>query len=331
MKKIGIIGTGIFGTALALTAARAGCDVLCWDRNSDVIDAISQKHLNTKHLPNIPLPDAIKSTSEIAEVFDFADIVLLSVSAQATRSVLRQIKPFIKTNTVIVLCAKGIEAETGKMLSEIAEDEIPAATIAVLSGPGFAVDIAQRKLTSVTIACAKDGLAAQLTDMLATPYFRPYTTSDMISPQIGGSVKNVIAIASGVIEGAEFGDGARAALITRGLNEMGRLSSALGGRHSTMMGMCGLGDLVLTAGCSQSRNFSFGYEIGIRGEARKLIEENTRTIEGIYTAQAVVRRACELGIEMPICEVVNKVLFAGISIKLAMESLMSRPYKEEGF
>ena len=229
MKKIGIIGTGIFGTALALTAARAGCDVLCWDRNSDVIDAISQKHLNTKHLPNIPLPDAIKSTSEIAEVFDFANIVLLSVSAQATRSVLRQIKPFIKTNTVIVLCAKGIEAETGKMLSEIAEDEIPAATIAVLSGPGFAVDIAQRKLTSVTIACAKDGLAAQLTDMLATPYFRPYTTSDMISPQIGGSVKNVIAIASGVIEGAEFGDGARAALITRGLNEMGRLSSALGG------------------------------------------------------------------------------------------------------
>lgn len=248
-----------------------------------------------------------------------------------TRSVLRQIKPFIKTNTVIVLCAKGIEAETGKMLSEIAEDEISAATIAILSGPGFAVDIAQRKLTSVTIACAKDGLAAQLTDMLATPYFRPYTTSDMISPQIGGSVKNVIAIASGVIEGAEFGDGARAALITRGLNEMGRLSGALGGRHDTMMGMCGLGDLVLTAGCSQSRNFSFGYEIGIRGEARKLIEENTRTVEGIYTAQAVVRRACELGIEMPICEVVNKVLFAGISIKSAMESLMSRPYKEEGF
>ena len=311
MKKIGIIGTGIFGTALALTAARAGCDVLCWDRNPDVINAISQKHLNTKHLPNIPLPDAIKSTSEIAEVFDFADIVLLSVSAQATRSVLRQIKPFIKTNTVIVLCAKGIEAETGKMLSEIAEDEIPAATIAILSGPGFAVDIAQRKLTSVTIACAKDGLAAQLTNMLATPYFRPYTTSDMISPQIG--------------------DGARAALITRGLNEMGRLSGALGGRHGTMMGMCGLGDLVLTAGCSQSRNFSFGYEIGIRGEARKLIEENTRTVEGIYTAQAVVKRACELGIEMPICEVVNKVLFAGISIKSAMESLMSRPYKEEGF
>lgn len=171
MKKIGIIGTGIFGTALALTAARAGCDVLCWDRNPDVINAISQKHLNTKHLPNIPLPDAIKSTSEIAEVFDFADIVLLSVSAQATRSVLRQIKPFIKTNTVIVLCAKGIEAETGKMLSEIAEDEISAATIAILSGPGFAVDIAQRKLTSVTIACAKDGLAAQLTDMLATPTF----------------------------------------------------------------------------------------------------------------------------------------------------------------
>ena len=166
--------------------------------------------------------------------------------------------------------------------------------------------------------------------MLGTQYFRPYLTTDMISPQIGGSVKNVIAIASGVVEGAAYGDGARAALITRGFHEMARLSKALGGELQTMMGMCGLGDLVLTASCSQSRNFSFGYEIGVCGKADKLIEENTRTVEGIYTAKAVVKRAKELGIEMPICEVVNRVLFDGVSLNDAMKELLSRPYKGEG-
>lgn len=331
MKKIGIIGTGIFGTALALTAARAGNKVLCWDRKQDVVDSINQKHTNPKCLPGIPLPDAITADSEIAAVFEFSDVILLAASAQATRPVLQLMKPFVKKENIIVLCAKGIEAGTGKILTEITREEIPDATIAVLSGPGFAVDIAKQKLASVTIACDKDGVAARLTEMLATPYFRPYTTTDMISPQIGGSVKNVIAIASGIVEGAGFGDGARAALITRGLNEMTRLSKALGGTLATMMGMSGLGDLVLTASCSQSRNFSFGYEVGICGRAQKLIEENTRTVEGIFTAKAVVKRAREAGIEMPICEMMNKVLFEDFPIRTAMEELMKRPYKEEGF
>lgn len=217
------------------------------------------------------------------------------------------------------------------MLSEVLQEEIPYATVAILSGPGFAIDVAKQKLASVTIACAKEGIASELANMLGTPYFRPYLTADMISPQIGGSVKNVIAIASGVVEGAKLGDGARAALITRGFNEMVRLSKALGGTLRTMMGMSGMGDLVLTANCATSRNFSFGYEVGACGHAEKLLEENTRTVEGIYTAKAVVKRAHELGIEMPICETVNKVLFSGLSINEAMDELMSRPYKEEGF
>ena len=247
MKRIGIIGTGIFGTALALTAAHAGCSVLCWARNQEISDDINLRHLNSKYLPNIPLPDAIRATSSLSDVFDFTDTVLLTTSAQSTRSVLQAMKPFVKENGVIVLCAKGIEENSGKMLSEIAREEVPAAVIAVLSGPGFAIDIARQKQACVTIACDRPGIAAKLTELLATPYFRPYTTADMISPLIGGSVKNVIAIASGVIEGAAVGDGARAALITRGLNEMGRLSKALGGLPTTMMGMSGLGDLVLTA------------------------------------------------------------------------------------
>ena len=331
MKKIGIIGTGIWGTALALTAARAGNGVLCWAREQEVVDAVNQKHVNKMYLPDIPLPDAIRATGEIADIFEFSDIILLTSSAQWTRSILKQMKPYVKADTIIVLCAKGIEVETGKLLSEVVQEEIPFATVAILSGPGFAVDVARQKLVSVTIACAKDGVAARLADMLGTPYFRPYLTADIISPQIGGSVKNVIAIASGVVEGAKFGDGARAALITRGFNEMVRLSKALGGTLRTMMGMSGMGDLVLTASCATSRNFSFGYEVGLCGRAKKLLEENTRTVEGIYTAKAVVKRAHELGIEMPICEIVNKVLFDGMSLEAAMDELMSRPYKEEGF
>lgn len=331
MKKVGIIGTGIFGTALALTAARAGNSILCWARRQNVVDSINQKHLNADYLPDISLPDTIKASADMSDIFEFSDIILLTVSAQSTRSVLQTMKPFVKKNHIIVFCAKGLEENSGKMLSEIAEEEIPLATTAVLSGPGFAIDIARKKLTSVTIACAKDGIASRLIEIFATPYFRPYTTSDMISPQIGGSVKNVIAIAAGIIEGAKLGAGAKAALITRGLTEMGRLSKAMGGLHTTVMGMSGLGDLVLTAGSTQSRNFSFGYEIGLCGHAKKLIEENTRTVEGLHTAQAVVKLARKLGIEMPICETVNRILFEGISLTSAMEELMSRPYKEEGF
>ncbi len=331
MKKIAVVGTGIWGTALALTAARAGNQVLCWAREQEVVDAINQKHVNKLFLPDIPLPDAIRATNNMEDIFEFADVVLLTASAQWTRATLKLMKPFVKESTIIVLCAKGIEVDTGKMLSEIVDEEIPEATIAILSGPGFAIDVAQCKLASVTIACAKDGIATQLANMLGTPYFRPYTTTDMISPQVGGSVKNVIAIASGIVEGATLGDGARAALITRGFHEMSKFANALGGSLTTMMGMCGLGDLVLTASCSQSRNFSFGYEIGVQGHAKKLIEENTRTVEGIYTAKAVIKRAHELNIEMPICEMVCQILFNDMSLKDAMSGLMSRPYREEGF
>ncbi len=330
MNKIGIIGTGVFGTALALTATRAGNKVLCWDRKKEVIDSINNTNTNNLYLPLVTLPEEIRATSNLSEVFDFAETILLATSAQSTREVLRFIKPYIKKNTIIVFCAKGIEQNTGKMLSEIAAEEIPQTTIAVLSGPGFAVDIAQRKFVSVTIGCKDKEIAQNLIQTLGTPYFRPYMTTDIISPQIGGSVKNVIAIASGIVEGASFGDGARAALITRGLSEIARLSKALGGDLQTIMGMCGLGDLVMTASCAQSRNFSFGKEIGKCGSAEKPLRENTRTVEGISTAKAVVKRAKDLNIEMPICEMVNRILSNDISLKDAMKELLARSYKKEG-
>lgn len=330
MKRIGVVGTGIWGTALALTASRADNEVLCWAREDDVVESINYAHVNKRFLPDIPLPDKIKATANVAEVFDFSDVVLLTVSAQWTRDTMKQIKPYVKKETILVLCAKGIEQTTGKMLSEIAAEEIPETTIAVLSGPGFAIDVARRKIASVTIACQDKSIAERLTQMLGTAYFRPYLTTDMISPQVGGSIKNVIAIASGIVEGAALGDGARAALITRGFHEMARFSKALGGDLHTMMGMCGMGDLVLTANCSQSRNFSFGYEVGASGSAQKLVAENTRTVEGIYTARAVEKRARELGVEMPICAMVYQLLFNGVSLEDAMHGLLSRPYKAEG-
>ena len=330
MGKIGIIGTGVFGTALALTAHRAGNEILCWARNPEVINDINTSHINKQYLPQTPLPESIKATTELADVFNFANIILLTTSAQATREILKKIKPHLKKETIIVFCAKGIESSSGKLLSEIAAEEIPNTTIAILSGPGFANDIAQKRFVSVTIASPQKEIAEQLTEALGTPYFRPYRTTDIIAPQIGGSVKNVIAIASGIVEGASIGDGARAALITRGLSEIARLSKALGGDLQTIMGMCGLGDLVMTASCSQSRNFSFGKEIGIHGSAEKPLKENKQTVEGIYTTKAVVKRAKDLGIEMPICEAVNRILYNGTSLKDGLNELLSRPYKPEG-
>lgn len=330
MGKIGVIGTGIWGTALALTATRAGNDVLCWARRQEVVNDINNDHINKKYLPDVVLPETIRATNELKDIFDFTDTILLTISAQHTRETMKLIKPFIKKDNIIVICAKGIEVDSGKMLSEVANEEIPEANIAILSGPGFANDVAQNRFVSVTIASQDENIALKLTKQLGTPYFRPYHTTDIISPQIGGSIKNVIAIASGIVEGAKFGDGARAALITRGFHEMSVLSKFLGGKLTTMMGMCGMGDLVMTASCHQSRNFSFGYEIGICGNAITVIKNNTKTVEGFHTTKAVVKRANELGIEMPICEMMYKLLFEGISLNDAMQELLCRPYKEEG-
>ncbi len=330
-KKIALIGAGVWGTALSLAASRSGCEVLVWAREGDVVNDINEKHCNTRFLPNKILPDTIKATSQIQDLFEFSDDILLTVSAQYTRSVLQSVKPFIKPCTTIILCAKGIENPTGKMLSEILKEELPDTKFAVLSGPGFAIEVADEKPTATTIAAENITLAHRLSEKLFSKHFRPYATDDIISPQIGGSVKNVLAIASGIVEGCQLGDNARAALLTRGINEMIRLARALGGHSRVMMGMCGLGDLVLTASCHQSRNFSFGYELGQTKNASKMLEENNKTVEGIFTSAAVIERAKSVGLELPICETIYDVLYNNIGIDEAMELLLTRPLKDEGF
>ncbi len=327
-KKTSVIGVGIWGTALAITAQRAGNEVLCWAREDEVVQSINNQHVNHLFLPDIPLPEHIQATSDIQKAIEFSDILLLVVSSQHTRSILETIKPFIGNNKTIVLCAKGIEIKTGCILSEVLQQVMPGQICAVLSGGGFAYEVALKKPTAVTIACPEKGCTQKLVETMGSQYFRPYSSNDIISPQIGGSVKNVIAIASGCVEGLNLGDNARAALITRGLSEMTRLAKALGGHMHTMMGMCGLGDLILTANCTQSRNFSFGFELGQKGNAQEILQNNTRTIEGIYTAPAVLKRAHELNVEMPICEMVNAVL-NGKPLERAIDELLSRPFKNE--
>ena len=329
-KRIGIVGSGIWGTALGITAERAGNSVLCWARDEKVVNDINCNHKNSKYLENVILSENIKATSDLSEVFEFARVVLLCVSAQFTREMLQKIRPYVKKETIVVLCAKGIEEKSGKMLSEITDEELSGVDIAILSGPGFARDVADKKFVSVTIGARKEEIARIVTEMLGSTYFRPYMTTDIISVQIGGSLKNVIAIASGIVEGANFGDGARAALITRGFHEMAKMTEKLGGKLTTLKGMCGLGDLVMTASCLESRNFSFGVEVGKSGNAKEVMEKNTRTVEGIFTTKAVVKRAKELGIEMPISEMMEKLLFGGVLLNEGVEELLSRPYKVEG-
>lgn len=331
VKKIGVIGAGVWGTGLSLTAARAGCEVLAWAMEEEVVHSINETHVNKMYMPEIPLPDTIHATTNIKEVMAFADVILVTSAAQYTRSVIETIKNDVRPETILVLCAKGIEVTTGSLLSEVVKEILPDTKVVILSGPGFAYEVARQKPTAVTLACEDLETAQNLVEFIGTKYFRPYSTNDIISPQIGGSVKNVMAIASGIVEGAGLGDNARAALITRGLTEMIRLSKALGGYPQTMMGMSGLGDLVLTANATQSRNFSFGYEVGKAGAAAEVLAHNKKTVEGILTTTAVLKRAKALGIDMPICETVQAVLFDGLPLTKAMEELLSRPFKDEGF
>lgn len=328
MAKVGIIGAGAWGTALAITAVRAGNEVQIWAREDNIVAAINTNHTNV-YLPDVVLPSEIKASNSLKSVLDFADVILLVAPAQFTRAVLEQMEPFWRLEVPLVLCAKGIEVSSGELLSEVAADVLPAATLAVLSGPGFAAEVAKGNPTAVTIACEKEGVAESLVQIMGSGYFRPYFSEDIISPELCGAIKNVIAIAAGIVDGCGFGDNGRAALITRGLNEMARFAKALGGHRTTVMGLSGVGDLILTACSTQSRNYSFGYQIGVTRSAKKALAESHATVEGVATAAAVMKRARFVGVEMPICSAVEEILYHDLSVDDILKDLLSRPFKAE--
>ncbi len=328
LQRIGIVGAGAWGTALALVARRAGCDVVVWAHEPEVAEDINRDHANPLYLPGVVLDPNIRATTDPAEAAD-ADAVLLAPPAQHLRRLARRLAPALRDGTPALICAKGIEQESGALMSEVVAAELPGAAVAVLSGPTFASEVARDLPTAVTLAARDPALAAALAQAIGTSRFRIYTSGDVVGAEIGGAVKNVIAIACGIVEGRRLGDNARAALITRGLAEMTRLALAKGGEARTLMGLSGLGDLTLTCNAVQSRNFSLGVALGRDRPLAAILAERTTVAEGVFSASSVAALAGRLGIEMPISVAVDAVLNRGADLDAAIAALLARPAGNE--
>lgn len=329
MDRIGVIGAGAWGTALAMAAARAGRQVVLWAREPEVVAAIADRRENTAFLPGHIIDPAIRATGDLAEA-TAVDAVLLVTPAQHLRSACRSVKPCLASGVPVVICAKGIELDTGCLMTEAAGAELPGVPLAVLSGPTFAAEVAKGLPTAVTLACADAGIGQRLVEAIGGRTFRPYLSDDPIGAQVGGAVKNVLAIACGVVEGRKLGDNARAALITRGLAEIARLGLRLGGRAETLMGLSGLGDLTLTCSSMQSRNMSLGAQLGQGRPLADILGERTSVAEGVYTAKAVVDLAAKTDVDMPICAAVDAILNRGAVLETVIDALLARPFKAEG-
>lgn len=328
VEHIAVIGGGAWGTALAQTAAAAGRKVTLWARNPDVVATITDTNENPLYLPGAMLDPSIRATTALEEAAK-ADAILLVVPAQHLRTVLANLAPHLTGGMPLVICAKGIEQATGKLMSAVVGETAPGARPAVLSGPTFAIEVARGLPTAVTLACADEALGEALVAAIGRPTFRPYLTDDVVGAEIGGAIKNVLAIACGIVQGHKLGDNARAALIARGMAEMLRLGVAEGGRPETLMGLSGLGDLVLTCTSETSRNYSLGIELGRDRRLDDVLGERRTVAEGVWTAAAVAAVAGRLGVEMPIAEAVNDVLHGGAAVDAAIAALLNRPFTTE--
>ncbi len=322
--NIGVLGGGAWGTALAQNIAQSERDVVLWAREEEVVKSINESHENVLFLPTIPLSERITATSNLEEASK-CDILLVVTPAQFARDLFKSIAPFTTKGQPIVICSKGIEIETGKLLSQVLEEEIPEAICAVMTGPTFATEIAHGKPSAMTLAVKDKDTARALRKVLSTKTLRTYITDDVIGVQLAGAVKNVIAIASGIVHGLDFGESARAALVTRGLAEMGRLGSAMGAQKETLMGMCGIGDLMLTASSLQSRNFSLGVLLGEGKTLDEILESRNSVTEGVHTSKALMTLAKNNAVEMPIAEAVYKCLNKNIPINEIIDEILERP------
>ena len=328
MQRIGIVGGGAWGTALAVTVRRAGREIVLWAREAEVVAAINQRHENPLFLPGIAIDPAIVATGDLA-MAAASDVVLLVVPAQHLRAVAGAIAPTLRPGAAVVICTKGVEERSGALMSEVAAAALPGAPLAILSGPTFAGEVARGLPTAVTLATADQILGRALIAALGTRGFRPYLADDVIGAEIGGAVKNVLAIACGIIAGRRLGDNARAALITRGLAEMVRLARAKGGRAETLMGLSGLGDLTLTCTGLQSRNHSLGFALGEGTALGEILGRRRSIAEGVSSAAAVAALALRLGVDMPIVAAVDAILHRGADIDDSIAALLARPFRVE--
>jgi glycerol-3-phosphate dehydrogenase (NAD(P)+) len=331
MTKISIIGAGAWGTAMAQTFATAGHDVMLYARDANLAETINTRHENTLYLPNKILNEKIHATGDLVKSIDHAEMIILATPTQYIRAMLETIKPFLRSHVPLINAAKGIEISTGKLLSEVAAEVLPRNPYGVLSGPSFAHEVAQGLPTAVTLATsASDATENKWAEILSGKNFRPYLSHDTMGAEMAGALKNVIAIACGIVEGKALGQNAKAAVMTRGLAEIKRLGLAKGAEAESFLGLAGVGDLILTCSSQSSRNYSLGVALGQGRLLKDILAERRSVAEGVTTAKAVCKLATALNIEMPICFAVNGILHQGENIDGIIASLLSRKLKHEG-
>ena len=328
IESIGVVGGGAWGTALAEVARMAGRRVLLWARDASVANEINRQHTNAAYLPGVTLDADLAATSDLARMAE-VDAVLLATPAQTQRAIAHSLTRHIAPETPVVICSKGLEQSTGKLMTDVLAETLPDCRMAVLSGPGFAHDVVRGLPTALTLACRDEAIGQALVGAIGCRHFRLYWTADTTGVAFGGAIKNVLAIAAGVVDGRGLGASAHAALVTRGFAEMRRLGTALGVNPDTLVGLSGLGDLLLTCGSPQSRNMRLGRLLGQGRTLSEALSELHSTAEGVYTAAAVVRSADAHGVEVPIAAAVYAIIEGRLTVDAAIEGLLARPFRSE--
>ncbi len=328
VARIGVLGGGSWGTALAHLAARAGQAPVLWARNREVVAALNSSHRHPRFLVGIDLDPAINATADLGEACH-SDVVLLVVPAQAVRDIANRMVALLPPGVPVICCSKGLEIESGALLSEILRARLPEHPIGCLSGPTFAAEAVAGMPTAVTLAFDDTALASGLAQDLGSATFRPYVSNDVIGTEVAGAIKNVLAIACGIASGQGFGENTRAALITRGLAEAIRFAVALGGQPKTLAGLSGIGDLAMSCASRQSRNFRFGEALGAGAAISAALADSGGVVEGHYSAAPVLARAEALSVELPICSAVNAILNCGVAVQDVIDGLMHRPLRNE--
>ena len=332
MKRIAVIGAGSWGTALGIVAARAGHQVTFWSRNPNVVTSINRDRVNSSYLAGTPVPDGVLASEDIGEALNGSQLVVIATPSHATRAILVNMSSMLPANAILVSATKGIEIDTGKRISQLVTEVLGDSLtdrFVCLSGPSFAKEVVSQHPTAIVAAGVNPEVAATVQSTLSTEYLRIYTNDDVVGTELGGSVKNVMAIAAGMVAGLGLGANSVAALITRGLAEMSRLALAEGGKLETMMGLAGLGDLVLTCTGSLSRNRFVGQELGKGRALAEITAAMSEVAEGVKTTRALKGLARRVGVEMPIAAEVYDVLYEGKTAREAATALMSRPLREE--
>lgn len=332
MTKITVFGTGSFGTALANVLAENGHSVLMWGKNENTVDEINQSHQNKRYLKDVTLIETIKATNQLEQAVNFSDIFLIALPTKAIRDVVTEINQHIKTKKTFIHVAKGIENETFKRVSEMIEDSVSKNHkngVGVLSGPSHAEEVVIKQPTTVAASSKDEHISKLIQDLFMNDYLRVYTNNDLIGVELGGALKNIIAVASGIVAGMGYGDNAKAALMTRGLAEISRLGEKLGADPMTFLGLGGIGDLIVTCTSTHSRNYTLGYKLGKGKTTEEALNEMNIVVEGIYTTNSVYHLAKAQNVDMPITNALYKVLFEDKPVKDSVKDLMGRDKKAE--